>query len=66
MLADRIGVQVRVEAAWKGGDVVVAKLGSVEEKRQVMINKSKLSGSRMFIENDLSYEDRKRQEEIAR
>lgn len=66
MLADRLGVRVEVEVAWRGGSMIVAKLGSVEEKRQIMGSKSKLAGSKIFIENDLSYEDRKRQEEMAK
>lgn len=66
MLADRLGVRVEVEAAWRGGSVIVARLGSVGEKRQIMGSKSKLAGTKIFIENDLSYEDRKRQEEMAK
>lgn len=66
LLKDRLGVEVNIEAAWKGGRVIVARLGNVEEKRKVMMCKNKLAGSRIFIENDLCYEDRKTQEEIAR
>lgn len=63
---DRLGVEVKIESVWKSGSVLVVKLGSVDDKRKIMMNKGKLVGSRIYIENDLSYEDRKRQEEIAR
>lgn len=53
----------KVETAWISGKVVVAKLGR-EIKTEVMKKKSKLAGSRIFIENDLNYGERKRQEEI--
>lgn len=66
LLADRLGLQVRIDAAWKGGKVVIAMLESVDEKRKVMACKNKLAGSKVFIENDLGFEDRKRQEIIAK
>lgn len=48
---------------WNSGGVIIAKLGR-EEKIEVMKRKNKLAGTRIFIENDLSYEERKKQEEI--
>lgn len=66
LMNDRLGIKVNIEAVWKTGSVIVARLSSMDDKREVMRNKKKLAGSRVFIENDLSYEDRKRQEEIVR
>lgn len=66
LLADRLGLNVKIEAAWRTGKVIIAKLSSVEERRRVMANKSKLAGTKIFIESDLSYEERKVQEEIGR
>lgn len=41
-------------------------LESLDDKMKIMQNKNKLLGTRIYIENDLSYEDRKKQEEINR
>ena len=61
---DKIKVEVEVKSAWVRGKVIVAKLGSVEEKEKVMRNKNKLAGTRIFIENFRNYDERKRQEKI--
>jgi len=47
-------------------NVIIARLGSVEEKREVMVNKYKLKGEEIFIENDLTWEERKVQERISK
>lgn len=65
-MKDRLGLDVNIVSAWKGGSVIVVKLESLDDKRKIMQNKSKLLGTRIYIENDLSYEDRKKQEEINR
>lgn len=62
-LEDKLEVKGKVEATWFSGKVVVAKL-SREMKVEVMKNKNKLAGSRVYIENDLTFEERKRQEEM--
>lgn len=62
---EKIGFEGKVEAAWISGGVTVVKVGS-QEKVEIMKRKSKLAGSRIFIENDLAFEDRKRQEDIHR
>ena len=46
-------------------EVIVAKLCNVEDKEKVMKNKNKLAGSRIFIENFPSFDERKREDEIA-
>lgn len=60
---EKIDFNGEVEAVWSSGGVIVARVGR-EEKIEIMKRKSKLVGTRIFIENDLSYEERKRQEEI--
>lgn len=64
-LAEKVDFHGEVETAWVSGGVTIAKLGRVE-KIEVMKRKCKLVGTRIFIENDLSYDDRKKQEEINR
>lgn len=66
LCSDKLGIEVNIEACWRGGKVIIARLGSVEEKRKVMRNKKLLKGSSIFIRDDLCYEDRKIQEEINR
>jgi len=44
--------------------VLVIKLENVEMKREIMRNKYK--GDRIFIENDVSWEERRIQERIVR
>ena len=62
---DRLGVKVKVEYARISGKVVVAKIEG-EGKNEIMMNKNKLRGTKIYIENDLNIEDRKKQEEIHR
>lgn len=64
-LKDRLEVEAEVSYAKMNGNVVVARLGSPEVKGMVMKNKMKLKGCDIFIENDLCYEDRKTQQQIA-
>ena len=63
-LKKKVGVKVEIQKARKSGNVLILKLGSMEQKNGVMKNKSKLVGSRIYIENDLPFEERKKQEEI--
>ncbi|XP_070529422.1 uncharacterized protein PF3D7_1120000-like [Cardiocondyla obscurior] len=65
-LKKKLGIEVRIKAVRRNGKVVVVNLESSEEKREVMIRKSKLKGGSIFINNDLSWEDRKRQEKLNR
>lgn len=48
------------------GPVIVAKFENEEKKKEVMRNKNKLKEDNIFIENDLSWEERKQQEKINR
>lgn len=61
----KIGVDVDVVATKiESSGMIIAKLSSADDKYKIMFNKSKLKGSNIFIGNDLSYEERKTQEEI--
>lgn len=42
----------------------MARVESEGKKKEIMMNKDKLRGERVFIENDLSWEERKVQEKI--
>lgn len=44
--------------------VIIVKMSSEEEKKEVMRNKHKLKGGSIFIGNDLTWEERKTQERI--
>lgn len=65
-IREKLELAVVILEARVSGGAVIAKLGSRQEKIEVMKSKSKLKGSDIYIENDLNYEDRKTQEEMAR
>ncbi|KYM96955.1 hypothetical protein ALC62_12371 [Cyphomyrmex costatus] len=65
-LKDKVGVECEIERCWKSGPVIIVKLRKENDKKEVMTNKHKLKGGKIFIENDLSFEDRKIQERINR
>lgn len=64
-LEAKLEVNATVEYARKSGPVIVAKVGE-HDKSEIMKKKSILRGTRIFIENDLNVDDRKKQEEIHR
>jgi len=47
------------------GRVVIVKMDSEEKKREIMQKKNKLSGGNIFIENDLTWEEKKIQRKIS-
>lgn len=59
-LEEKLEVKGEIETARFSDNVVVAKLGR-KIKKEVMLNKSKLVGSKIFIENDLTFDERKKQ-----
>lgn len=63
-IKEKLGIEIKVKSWRQSGKVIVVKLESEEMKREVMINKCKLRGSNIFIENDLTWEDRKIQGKI--
>jgi len=46
--------------------VLVIKLENEEMKKEIMRNKYKLKGDRIFIENEVSWEQKRVQERIVR
>lgn len=64
-LNDKLEVAGRVRGVRLSGKVLVVVLESEEMKRKVMSNKNKLKGGNIFIENDLTWEERKIQERIG-
>ena len=66
IVKDRLEVDVKIVNARMSGNLIVARVNKVEDKILIMKNKSKLAGTKYYIEYDLSYEDRKIQEEIHR
>ena len=44
--------------------VVIVKVDNEEMKKEVMRNKNKLRGGKIFFENDLSFEEKKMQTRI--
>ncbi|RLU26458.1 hypothetical protein DMN91_000253 [Ooceraea biroi] len=63
LLRDKLKVDSKVWQVRRSGRVLIARL---EMKRKVMKSKSKLGTERVFIENDLTWEERRVQEEITR
>lgn len=58
----RIGVDTKLEKARRISkrikDVIIAEIGNEEEKRKIMENKEKLRGSRIWIDDYLTPEER--------
>lgn len=61
-----LDVEVRVKRSRMSGRIIVVSLEGAEMKRETMINKKRLKGKSIFIENDLTWEERKIQERINR
>ena len=54
-----MGVKYNTAFSRINGTVIVVRVGSEKENSEIMRNKHKLKGGRIFIENDLSWEERK-------
>jgi len=63
-MEEKIGVKCKIEHYRISGKVIIAKLWSEEEKREVIRNKNRLKEDQIFIENNLTWEERKTQERI--
>lgn len=63
-LKESLGIERDIINCKESGKVIIVKLSSEEEKKEVMSNKSKLKDRSIFIEHDLSWEDRQRQMRI--
>jgi len=66
LIKEKIGVDCKVIGCRESGTVLVIKLENEEMKKNIMRNKYKLKGDRIFIENDVSWEERRVQERIVR
>ncbi|XP_019887632.1 golgin subfamily A member 6-like protein 6 [Ooceraea biroi] len=66
LLWEKLKVQCRVGYIRKSGQVLIVKIESEEEKQDILANKNRLKGDRIFVEHDLTWEERKRQEEIKK
>lgn len=63
----KVKVKCRTVGCRISGSVIVAKVKEEEEEQKnVMRNKSKLKSDKIFIENDLNWDERKIQERINR
>lgn len=60
-----LGIEIKIKNFWKSGKVLVVKLESEEAKREVMKYKFRLKGRSIYIENDLTFEERAVQGKIG-
>lgn len=65
-IKEKVGVNCKVINCRESGGVIIVKLEDVESKKEIMRNKFKLKGEKIFIENYLSWEKRKIKERINR
>lgn len=65
-LREKLDMECKVENCRLSGRVIIARLGSEGEKAEVMKRKNRLKEGNIFIENDLSWEERKVQEKVMR
>lgn len=63
-IKEKIKIECKIVECRSSGPVLVAKVESEKKKKEVMMNKNRLKGGNIFIENDLSWEERKIQEKI--
>jgi len=66
LIKGKLGVDCRINEIKKSGPVIIVKMDSEEGKKEIMKVKNKLKGDSLFIENDLSFEERKVQEKLSR
>ena len=65
LFIDKLDVKINIESVRTSGRILIVRLEK-NEKAEIMKRKSRLAGTRIYIENDLSFEDRKRQVEMYR
>jgi len=66
LIRRKLEVECRISEIRKSGPVIIVKMESEEEKKKIMKRKGKLKRDSLFIENDLSFEERKVQEKLSR
>lgn len=65
-IKEKIRVETKILDCRKSETVIIAKIENEEKKREIMYNKNRLRGERIYIEHDLVWEERKRQEKIGK
>ena len=66
LIKEKVGVEGKVTNCRENGTIILMKLENEDYKREIMRNKYKLKGGNIYIENDLSWEERKVQEKLHR
>lgn len=64
-IKEKLKIKVKVKGNKISNRVIIVQLENKEVKKEVMKNKNRLKGEKIFIEHDLTLEER-RQEEITR
>jgi len=64
LIREKMCVSTKVTGCRESGTVIVISFNSEEDKREVMSNKFRLKGGNIFVENDLSWEERSIQAKI--
>jgi len=66
LIKKKVGVKCRVVSCKESRTLIFVKLKCEEVKKEVMKSKYRLKNDKIFIENNLSWEERKVQEKINR
>lgn len=66
LLKNKLGKEYNLEYCRWSGSVILAKVKNIEEKIEIMKQKNKLKGEVIYIENDLTWEERRTQEKISK
>jgi len=66
LIKRKLKIDCRISEVRKSDPVIIVKMESEEEKKEIMKRKNKLKGDNLFIENDLSFEERKVQEKLSK
>ncbi|KYN18391.1 Lysosomal aspartic protease [Trachymyrmex cornetzi] len=65
-MREKVGISGGIVGGRVSGRVIIATLENEKVKRDIMGNKYKFKGEQVYVENDLSWEERKIQEQINR
>lgn len=71
LLENRLGIKIKIVEAYnisknKTRDVLLAQVENMHQKQEILRNKNKFTGSNIYVENDLTVEERKIQSEIRK
>lgn len=65
-LRSRLGIEAKILTCRKSDDIIVAKVENEGKKREIMINKNRLGKDKIFIENDVTWKERKLQKKTRK